>query len=203
MIDRVPGPCYVPPDLRTRPWHFAFPASRARWKAMFRATPVRFRTRGIVAALGAVAASVVLVAPASAAATITRETITSPIFVTGLPDECRPGLTGTLNGTNVLDYQLVETKRGYHIISTETDTGRITWSDGSYAVIESVDHHSNNVGTGTREFTTAHVDSANTYAADGTFLYRMTLHVIEHRTIVNGVVKVEFDKRRFHTFGVC
>jgi len=46
---------------------------------------------------------------------------------------------------------------------------------------------------GTFVHTTAHVDFGNTYSADGTFLFTVTFHQIEHYTITNGVVsRVDF-----------
>ena len=60
---------------------------------------------------GAALLSLALAAPTSAAAIVTRDTITTPIFETGLPDDCRPGITGTLVATDVVNYQSVEIGR--------------------------------------------------------------------------------------------
>lgn len=159
---------------------------------------------GLVGVLGA-AALLLVPAPASAEATISRDTITTPIFESGLPDDCRPGITGTLVGTDVFSFQRVDTALGFHIDATTTDTGVITWSDGSYTVVESVDDFSRNVETDTREFTDAHEDSGNTYTADGTFLFREVFHEVDHRTISDGVVRVFFEMGHIHFFeaGFC
>ena len=52
---------------------------------------------------------------ASAATAIVRETITQPFTESGLTDDCRPGITGDLEGIDVLEYQSVETANGFHI----------------------------------------------------------------------------------------
>ena len=159
--------------------------------------------RRLAAVLGAAALSLVLVAPASAAATVTRETITTYFSDTGIPDDCRPGITGTIVDTLVSSYQSVETPQGFHIAGTGSSTGRIDWSDGTYSIIESVDHFSFNAVGKAMVFTTAYDDSANTYTADGVFLFRGTFHFVEHFTVTDGVVRVDFERSHFHFFGEC
>ena len=136
-------------------------------------------------------------------AVVTRDTVTTPIFETGLPDDCRPGLTGTIVGTDVVEYQSVETAAHFHITLTVTDTARIDWSDGSYSIVGSVDHESFSTGLGSTVFNTAHQDSGSTYSADGVFLVRSTFHIVEHFTVTDGVVRAEFAIGRFHFFGDC
>jgi hypothetical protein len=157
------------------------------------------------AALLAIAAGTALTASASAAATITRYTITDSGSESGLTDECRPGLTGTIFGTTVFRFQEVDTDQGIHFIATDSGTGRIEWSDGSYSLTESSDRFVFNTSfNGATVFTSPHVDSVTTYSADGVFLFRATLHRIQHVTITDGeVVRVEFEKGRFHIFGDC
>ena len=157
----------------------------------------------LAAVLGAAALSLAMTAPASAGTIVTRDTVTTPIFEAGLPDECRPGITGTLVGTDVVSYRSVETPQGFHISGTDAATGRITWSDGTYTIIESVDHFSFTNGIGTTVFTTAHEDSGNTYTADGAFLSRTTFHIVVHFTVTDGVVRVEFERGHFHFFDGC
>jgi hypothetical protein len=96
------------------------------------------------AALLAISTGTAMTAPASAAPIIIRDTVTSPIFETGLSHDCRPGLTGTIVGMDVMSFQSVETPEGFHIHGTFVDTARIDWSDGSYTLIHSVDHFSFN-----------------------------------------------------------
>ncbi len=153
------------------------------------------------AALLAIPAGLAMSAPASAAAIVIRGTVTTPIFAPGLPDDCRPGITGTLVGTDVVSFQSVQTAQGFHVAGTTVDSGRIDWSDGTYTIVESVDHFSfNAVGKGTTVFTQAHTDSGNTYTADGVFLFRTTFHLVEHFTVTDGdVTRVEFQ--RGHLFG--
>jgi len=155
------------------------------------------------AALLAISAGA-MTAPASAGPIITRDTVTSPIFETGLPHDCRPGLTGTIVGTEVLSFQSVETLQGFHIHGTIVDTARIDWSDGSYTLVESVDHFSfDAVGHGTTVFTETHTDAGDFFSADGVFEFRDTFREIEHLTVTDGVVRVELKKGHFHFFGDC
>jgi len=162
--------------------------------------------RGLAAAaLLAIAAGTAMTAPASAAPIIIRDTITTPIFETGVAHDCRPGVTGTAVGTDVLSFQSVETPQGFHSEGTFTDTARIDWSDGSYSLIESVDTRSfNAVGRGTSVFTNAHADAFDNFSPSGVFEFRDTFHVIEHFTVTNGdVTRVEFEMGHLHFFGDC
>jgi hypothetical protein len=160
---------------------------------------------GLAAAtLLAISAAAAITAPASAAPIIIRDTVTSPIFETGLQHDCRPGLTGTIVGTDVLSFQSVETSNGFHIDGTIVDTARIDWSDGSYTLIDSVDHFSfNSVGKGITVFTETHTDAGDFFSADGVFEFRDTFHEIEHFTVTNGVVRADLNKGHFHFFGDC
>lgn len=166
------------------------------------ATPARRRRLGVV--LGAALLSLALTAPASAAAIVIRETITTPIFETNLPDDCRPGITGIIVATSVTSYQSVETSQGYHVTMTVVDTGQITWSDGTYSTIEATGHVSYvDTTAGTTVVSVAHKDSGNTFSADGLFLSRATFHIVERLTVNDGVVRVEFERGHLHFFGGC
>jgi hypothetical protein len=155
-----------------------------------------------VAALLATCAATAMTA--SAAAIIIRDTFTTPIFEPGLTDDCRPGLTGTLVGTGAVRFQSVETAHGFHIHVTSGGPGRIDWSDGSYTLIDSVDHTSfHDVGQGTEVFTETHTDGADFYSAAGVFEFRRTFHEVQHFTSGNGVVRVDLTNGHFHSFGDC
>ncbi len=159
--------------------------------------------RRLAGILGA-AALLLIPVPASAAATITRDTITTPFVETGLLDDCRAGITGTLVGTSVISFQRVDTDLGFHVDSTETDTGTITWSDGSYSIIFAVTRFTRNIfETGMRVRTETHYDSVDTYTADGVFLARSTFQYVEHLTFIDDVYTVRFDRERFHFFDGC
>jgi hypothetical protein len=145
-----------------------------------------------------------MTAQASAAPIITRDTVTTPIFETDLTDDCRPGLTGTLVGTDVMSFHSVETAEGFHIHVTDGGTGRINWSDGSYTLIESVDRFSfNAVGHGTTVFAETHTDAGDFYSAAGVFEFRRTFHEVEHITVTDGVIRVDLTRGHFHSFGDC
>jgi hypothetical protein len=161
--------------------------------------------RGLTAtALLVFAAVAALAAPAMGSAVVIRDTVTAPIFETGLPHDCRPGITGTATGTDVMSFQSVETSTGFRVHVTIVDSARIDWSDGTYTLIGSVDHFSfNAVGQGTTTFTNAHQDAGDFYSADGVFEFRDTFHEVEHLTVTNGVVRVDFSKGHFHFFGDC
>jgi hypothetical protein len=94
------------------------------------------------------------------------------------------------------DYQNNNMTQGFHIIHTETATVRIEWSDGTYTDVKWVDHLSFNTGGSTAVFTVAHQESGNRYTTDGVFLSQSTIHVIEHSTITDGVVRVDSVKVR-------
>ena len=156
----------------------------------------------VAAAAASLAASTA--APGSAA-TIIRETITSPFSEADVPHDCRPGVTGTVQATEVFSYQSVETKTGFHIHGKFVDSGRIDWSDGTYTIIASVDRFAMNAaGKGTEIFTLTHEDSGDFYSADGTFEFRATFHLVEHVTVTDGnVTRVEFQKGHIHFSGDC
>jgi len=169
-------------------------------------------TRRFSPVLGAAALLLVLAptsdaatAPASDGVTIFRGTSTTPIFDSSLVDDCRPGITGTLVGTDVFSFQEVDRALGFEFDATDSATGQITWSDGSYTIVESVDHISINHELETREFTDAHEDSGNTYTAGGVFLFREVFHEVDHRTLIDGVVQVSFERGHIHFFeqGFC
>jgi hypothetical protein len=155
-------------------------------------------------ALGTAALSLALVGPASAEAVVTRGIVTTPFSESGLPDDCRPNITGTIVGSDTVSYQTVRTAQGYHVVQTLIATGRIDWSDGTYSVIESADNVTfYDAANGTTVATVAHEDSGNTYSADGAFLWRVTFHIVERFTVSDGLLRVEFERGRFHFFGGC
>lgn len=151
----------------------------------------------LVAAATLMAAAGTAVTTASAA-TVVRETITLSVSERGLLDDCRLGITGDLHGTEVIDYQSVEAASGFHIEGTDGGPGRIDWSDDSYTLIQSVDRFTFNAVGQAVVSSVAHVDSGNTYAADGTFLFRSTFHEVEHFTVANGVLRVDIERGHFH-----
>jgi hypothetical protein len=157
----------------------------------------------VVVATVLMAAAGVAAATTASAATIVRETITLSASESGIPDDCRPGITGDLSGAEVIDYQSVETANGFHIQGTDGGPGRIDWSDGSYSLIDSVDRFALDVGKGATAFSLTHMDSGDTYATDGTFLFRITFHEVQHLTEANGVVRVELERGHFHFYGDC
>lgn len=156
--------------------------------------------RRMAAMLGAAALSLALVAPSAAAATVGRFTTTT-VFTDPATDDCR-GVTGTLVGTDTLSYQTVDTGHGQHFVGTDAVTLTFSFTDGSYATAQSLDHLTVNTGSGVTVFTTAHVDTVNVYAADGQFVWTATLRQAEHFTITaDGVVRVQFELG--HLTGGC
>ena len=85
---------------------------------------------GLAAALLAISAGTSMTPSASAAPIIIRDTITSPIFETGLPHDCRPDLTGTIVGTINFDDD-----NDYTIAGTGTVTVQNAGIGGSINVI--------------------------------------------------------------------
>jgi hypothetical protein len=159
--------------------------------------------RRLAGVLGA-AALVLVLAPASAAATVTRTTIATSSFEPGLTDDCRPGLTGTLVGTGTITMVRVDTPQGFHVDMIDSGTGTITWSDGSYSLIFAVDRTEKNIfDTGMRVRTTTHYDSVDTFTADGVFLSHSTFQEVFHVTFIDGAYVVRLDYGHFHFFDGC
>lgn len=148
-------------------------------------------------------ASLVTVLGASAAV-VTRTTETGTFTETGLINDCGSAVTGTMHGSGTTTTQSVENAGGFRITGKSSGSGRIDWSDGSYTLIDSIDRFSfQAVGKGTTVFAETHVDSGDNYTADGVFRVRQTFHEVEHITVVDGVVHVDFSKGHFHVFGIC
>jgi hypothetical protein len=155
------------------------------------------RVRGLAllttAALLAVGVTAARTATASAAAVVTRASITTigePETIQS--DKCGPGI---ISGTGTFTYTSVETPTGgFHIAGTDTGTGRIDWSDGSYSLLGFTDHVAFNATAGTAVGTEAHTDFADNYSADGVLQSQGTFYSVEHFTVTNGViVRAAFD----------
>lgn len=161
--------------------------------------------RALVLAAAYVSLGLATSSPASAAAAQVDRiaTTATPIADTGLPDDCRPGISGTLSGTEGVSYQVVTTDNGREVHGTTVDTIRIDWSDGTYTLGGSTDRFSFHANVSATEFTNAHEDEGDTYAADGTLLFRSTFHLVEHFTVSDGVLRVQFDRGHLHFFGDC
>lgn len=166
-------------------------------------TPWTLTARGLAIVTSCTALLIIatpaLAEPASGGAVIVRQTVTTPLSETGLTDDCRPGVTGTLTGTDVLITQSVTTSTGFHINGQERDLGRIDWSDGSFTLIDSVDRFAfNSAASGTEVFTLAHVDTGDFYTPGGAFQFRVAFHEVQHTTVTDGVVvRVDFTKGHF------
>ena len=144
---------------------------------------------------------------AAPGAIVARDVITTPFAESGL-EGCAPGVTGTFVGTNVLSYQTVETAHGFHVAGTTVDSGRFEWSDGTYAIIDSVDRFAFNTGAGAEVLTNTHVDSVDVYSTEGdVLLFRVTFHLMHrYTTSPDGVTRVDIVKSHEHVFldtGVC
>jgi hypothetical protein len=160
--------------------------------------PVRRLALLTTAALAAVGVTAAIAATASAAAVVTRASITT----TGGPDPIQSDNCGTgmISGTDTVTYTSVQTPTGgFHIAGTDTATGRIDWSDGSYSLLGSTDHFSFNATAGTAVETVAHTDFADNYSADGILESQGTLYSVEHFTVTKGVIlRVAFDFNHIH-----
>jgi uncharacterized membrane protein len=158
-------------------------------------------TLALVATVLAITATASTAAHASAAALVFRDTITSTFSESSVPNDCREGVTGSLEATEVVDFQSVETEQGFHLTGTVSDSARIDWSDDTHAVGETTEHFAfNAVEDGTTVFTLAQQSSVQTYSADEALLYSLTFHLVAHITVTNGdVTRVEFERER----GVC
>jgi hypothetical protein len=156
-------------------------------------------------------------ATAQAGATVLRFEFTTP-FTDFVPsDDCRPGVSGIVTGTEVLVGQRVEApppSTGYRLHGLVTDTFTIQFSDGSYGVGESSDRfaapfviNGPSHATATSVATFAHVDAMTVYDGDGHVIGTETFRVVEHITFKdypplggppgdNDIVRVSFDRGR-------
>ena len=164
--------------------------------------PVQHLLVTILSSVLALTAAFGVAAPASAG-TVTRQTFVVPFTEPGV-DDCRPGVTGTVAGTDVIDVHSVETANGFHLKGTSAGTGRIDWNDGTYALISwKTEFTFQAPREGTTAYTEAHVDYLDTYAADGTLLFREAFHVVERIAVVDGEVSQDFHKTKVHFQGNC
>ena len=161
-----------------------------------------------------------LLVPAGAAhgeATVVRFEFTTPFEVFVPSDDCRPDLSATFTGTEVIAGQRVETpppSSGFRLDGSITDTFTVQFSDGSYGVGESSDRFAGpfvingpSQQTATSVVTFAHVDTVTVYDAGGQVIGTQTFRVIEHITFTdlpplggppgdNDIVHVSFDRGR-------
>lgn len=128
---------------------------------------------------------------AQAEATVLRFEFTTP-FTDFVPDDCRPDITATVTGTEVLVGQRVDTpppSSGFLLHGLITSTFTIQFSDGSYGVGESRDRFAAPFvvnGPGQEKaisgFTFAHVDTVTVYDAGGQVIGTNTFRAVEHIT---------------------
>ena len=132
-------------------------------------------------------------------------------------DECRPDLSATFTGTEVLAGQIVETpppSTGFKVQGSITGTFTVQYSDGSYGVGGSSDRFSAPFAingpsqqTATSVATFTHVDTITVYGTDGQVIGTQTFRIIEHITYTNlppiegspgeeDIVRVSFDRGR-------
>lgn len=134
---------------------------------------------------------------------MTRETLTIP-FTEPAVDDCRPGLAGTVTRTDVVGVHSVETANGFHLKGTSTGTGRIAWDDGTYTLISwKTEFTFQAPREGTTTYKETHKDYGHTYSADGTFPFRTTFHLVEKIAVVDGVVRLDFNKGNLRIYGSC
>jgi hypothetical protein len=138
-------------------------------------------------------------APASAAAVVTRASITTIADPQPIQsDHCGAGI---IFGKDTFTYTSVEAPTGgFNIAGTDVATGRIDWSDGSYSLIGSTDRQAFHANAGTTVFSDAHTDFADNYSADGLLESQGIFYAAEHVTATEGViVRVDIDYN--HTRG--
>jgi hypothetical protein len=167
-----------------------------------RRTPVTVARRLLlVAALSGV--PLALGATASPAASpnvpfIGNFTFTQPISDTFSDAPCADGLTGTLTGTETVSAHYTNNPTFFHIEGTNTQTYRIDFSDGSYALGSYLEHFAEaaNSGSGTLKLndTSVERDVATVYAADGTPIGTVTIWVTSHTTFIDANQNGQVDE---------
>jgi hypothetical protein len=148
---------------------------------------------------------VAFAAPAVAAPPdIIHGSITIPFSDPGpIPDDCRPGITGSIAGTDVFTFYNVRGDNAWHVNLVRDETATVTWSDGSYTTLTSTEHATWNRLTGW--FTVTHRETGNTYSGSGDFLFRTALKSVE-RAYLNvdyeGFLE-KFEKVYTNAWGGC
>jgi hypothetical protein len=156
------------------------------------------------------AVAVLVVGTAGArAATVTKFPPETSPFTLAVNDDCRGGLAGTLTGTSVTSVQSVDTlpaHQGFHFRFLETDTFRVDFVDGSYALgsfVHPFEFNSSFIGTGgdgnaSNESTDIVAAHLTVYDATGDRLGTETVHMREHITVLDlandgAIVRVSFS----------
>jgi hypothetical protein len=156
-------------------------------------------------------------AMAHAEATVQRFEFTTPVTDFVASDECRPDVSATVSGTEVLVGQRVQTpppSSAFTLHGSITTTLTVQYSDGSYGVGGSTDRFAGSglsVGSTldalTSVVTFVHVDSITVYDANGQLISTQTFRAVEHATVRDlpplggppgdeDLVRVEFDHVR-------
>jgi hypothetical protein len=162
-------------------------------------------------------AMLVPTATARAQATVLPFEFTTPFTEFVPSDECRPELSATFTGTEILVGQILATpssSSGFRLRGSITSTFTVQYSDGSYGVGESSDRFAApfivtgpNQQTATSLATFAHVDSITVYDAGGQVIGTQTFRATEHITFTdlpplggppgdNDIVRVSVDRAR-------
>jgi hypothetical protein len=154
---------------------------------------------------------------AHAEATVLRFEFTTPFTDFVANDDCRPDVSATVTGTEILVGQRVQPpppSSGFRLHGSITSTFTIQFSDGSYGVGESTDHfaapeiiNGPSQESATSVGTFAHVDSVTVYDAGGQLIGTATFRLVEHITFKdlpplggppgdNDIIRVSFDRGR-------
>jgi hypothetical protein len=144
-------------------------------------------------------------APAAAAPpAIINGTLAIPFTDPGpFPDDCRPGITGSAEGTDTITFHNVRGDNAWHVNYVIESTSTVTWSDGSYTLIDGRSH-----GTWLRSvapgwFTFREHEVGDTYSASGAFLFRTTFKYVERAYLDDSGVVTKFEKVFTNAFGGC
>jgi hypothetical protein len=171
-------------------------------------TSRRLRAGLLSAALAATAVSLPA-ATAHAGAAIVRFGPFTTTFTDTVADDCRPGITGTVDGTDVLVGQIVRTPSGGSMFNgQDTTTLDIAFSDGSTGVGTSSFRFVGpeiSVGARITEVTFHTSQTLRLYDASGRSIGSETFRDVEHATVEdvppagpsdNDVVLVSFEHGR-------
>lgn len=179
-------------------------------------SPRRLRTGLFCVGLAAIALSVPTAAAHAEATVVRFGPITTTFSESVTSDDCRPEVSGTLIGTDVLVGQIVQTpppSSGLIFQGQDTTTLNVEFSDGSYGVGTSSFRFAGPelfVGppadpTRVSVVTFPSVQSLTTYDASGHVIATETFRAIEHyiiddlpplRPSDNDVVRVSFERSR-------
>lgn len=153
----------------------------------------RLWSRGARAALPlAVAIALSGTSPANAGlAEISSFDITIPVDEV-LPADCFDGTMHVTGTTRIVGQRVDLGDNNFRLHGTLTDAIDVAFSNGSTGVWTTDEHFSFSIRGDDGVITNVHRDTTAVYDSSGQFIGTVTFRVVEHFTVVGGIVRVDF-----------